>query len=135
MKQGERFIFVRYFNVVHFLNVKIFGWTNFFWVATTFRGSIRLWYMSCAIARACLCTCLKHWRRAKKSTPCLIKKASRRAADRTSKTTTSLIFHFLWNKKILQENHVYLFVISLIQWWKLYCQKQPPEVFCIKRCS
>ena len=31
----------------------------------------------------------------KKSTPCLIKKASRRAADRTSKTTMFLIFHFL----------------------------------------
>ena len=25
MKQGERFIFVRYFNVIHFLNVIIFG--------------------------------------------------------------------------------------------------------------
>ena len=48
-----------------------------------------------AIACARLRTRLKHWRRAKKSTPCLIKKASRRVADRTSKTTTFLIFHFL----------------------------------------
>ena len=32
--------------------------------------------MGRAIARACLRTRLKHWRRAKKSTPCLIKKAS-----------------------------------------------------------
>ena len=48
-----------------------------------------------AITRARLGTRLKHWRRAKKSTPCLIKKASRRMADRTSKTTTFLIFHFL----------------------------------------
>ena len=31
----------------------------------------------------------------KKSTPCLIKKASRCAADRMSKTTTFFIFHFL----------------------------------------
>ena len=54
-------------------------------------------------------TCLK-------STPCLIKKASRCAADRTSKTTF-FIFHFLYNTKILRENHVYLW---LVQWWKLY---------------
>ena len=71
------------------------------------------------IGRACLCTRLKRWRRAKKSTPCLIKKASRCAADRTSKTTTFFIFHFLCNTKILQENHVYLF-IWLVQWWKLH---------------
>ena len=69
-----------------------------------------------AIACARLRTCLKHWRRARKSTPCLIKKASRRVAYRTSKTTTFLIFRFLWNTKILREKHVYLFVISLIQW-------------------
>ena len=47
------------------------------------------------IARACLCTCLKHWRHAKKSTPCLIKKSSKCVADRTSKTAKFLIFHFL----------------------------------------
>ena len=46
-----------------------------------------------AIARARLCTRLKHWRRAKKSTPCLIKKASRCATDRTSKATF-FIFRF-----------------------------------------
>ena len=51
--------------------------------------------MKRAIARARLHTRLKHWRRAKKSTPCLIKKASRCVTDRTSKTTTFLIFHFL----------------------------------------
>ena len=55
----------------------------------------------------------------KKSTPCLIQKASRCAADRTSKTTF-FIFHFLCNTKIVRENHVYLFVIWLVQWWKLY---------------
>ena len=55
---------------------------------------IRLRHMRRAIARAHLGTRLKHWRRAKKSTPCLIKKASRRVADPTSKTTF-LIFHFL----------------------------------------
>ena len=52
--------------------------------------------------------------------PCLIKKASRCAADRTSKTTTFFIFNFLCNTKIFQENHVYLFVIWLVKWWKLY---------------
>ena len=56
---------------------------------------IRLQHMRPAIARARLCTRLKHWRRAKKSTPCLIKKASRCAADRPSKITKFLIFHFL----------------------------------------
>ena len=48
-----------------------------------------------AIARARLHTRLKHWRGAKISTPYLIKKASRRVADRTSNITTFLIFHFL----------------------------------------
>ena len=47
------------------------------------------------IARARLRTRLKHWRRSKKSTPCLINKSSRRVADRTSKTATFLIFQFL----------------------------------------
>ena len=31
------------------------------------------------------------------------------------------IFQFLYNTKILRENHVYLFVIWLVQWWKLDC--------------
>ena len=46
----------------------------------------------------------------KKSTPFFIQKASRCAADRTSKATTLFIFHFLYNTKILRENHVYLFI-------------------------
>ena len=56
----------------------------------------------------------------KKSMSCLIKKASRRAADHTSKTTTFFIFHFLQNTKILQENHVCLlfhwFSVTSSQW-------------------
>ena len=48
-----------------------------------------------AITRTRLRTRLKHWRRAKKRKPCLIKKVSRRVADRTSKITMFLIFHFL----------------------------------------
>ena len=56
---------------------------------------IRLWHMRLrAIANARLCTGLKHYRRAKKSIPCLIKKAPRCAADCMSKTTF-FIFHFL----------------------------------------
>ena len=80
----------------------------------------RLQHMRCAIARAHLCLCLKRGRPAKKSTPCLIKKASRCVTDHASKTTTFFIFRFLYNAKILQENLVYLFVIWLVQWWKLY---------------
>ena len=53
----------------------------------------------------------------KKSKLCLIQKASRCPAHRMSKTTTLFIFHFLYNTKILRENHVYLW---LVQWWKLY---------------
>ena len=83
----------------------------------------RLCNMRHAIACACLCACLKHWRHAKKSTPYLIKKASRCAADCTSKTTTLFIFHILYNTKILRENQMYLFVISLVQWWKFYYQR------------
>ena len=66
------------------------------------------------IARACLCTRLKRWRRAKKTTPCLIKKASRCAADRTSKTTTFFVFCFLYNTKILRENLVYCYLIGSV---------------------
>ena len=54
-----------------------------------------LWHMRRAIAHAPLRTRLKHWKRANKTTTCLIKKASRRVADRTSKITTFLFFHFL----------------------------------------
>ena len=66
------------------------------------------------IACARLCTRLKCWRRAKKSTPCLIKKASRCATDRTSKATTFFIFRFLYNTKILRENHVYCYLIGSV---------------------
>ena len=95
----------------------------------------RLWHMRCTIARTCLCTRLKHWRHAKKNKPCLIKNASRYAADCTSKTATFFIFPFLSNTKILWENHLYLFVILLVQWWKWYYQKQPPEAFYKRRYS
>ena len=79
-----------------------------------------LWHTRYVIACARLSTCLKHWRCAKKRMPYLIKKASRCATDPTSKTTTFFIFCFLYNTKIVPENHVYLFVIWLVQWWKLY---------------
>ena len=79
----------------------------------------RLRHIRRAIAR--LDTSLKHLRCAKKSTPCFIQKASRRVADRTSKTTTTLfIFHFLYSTKILRDYHLYLFFISLVQWRKLH---------------
>ena len=88
------------------------------------RSKYRLRHVRRAIARARLCTrlCtrLKLSRRAKKSTPCLIKTDSRCAADHTSKTTF-FILHFPHNTKILRENQVSLFVIWLVQWWKLYC--------------
>ena len=80
----------------------------------------RLQQMRRPIACARLYTCLKHQRHAKKSMPFLIQKASRCAADHTAKTTMLFIFHFLYNTKILRENHVYLFFISLVQCWKLY---------------
>ena len=51
----------------------------------------RFWHVRCAITHACLCTCLKQ-RCAKKSMPCLIRKASRRAADCMSKTATCFIY-------------------------------------------
>ena len=79
------------------------------------KRNFRLQHMRCVITCACLCTCLKHWRRTKKSMPCLIKKASRCAADHTPKTAKFFIFSFLSNTKILGENHVYLFVILLVQ--------------------
>ena len=66
-----------------------------------------------ATARAHLCTCLKHWSCAKKSMPCLIKKASRCVTDRTSKITF-FIFCFLYNTKILRENHVHCYLIGSV---------------------
>ena len=72
------------------------------------------------------CTCMplhtpKSFGTCKISTTCLITKASRCAADHTSKTTMFFFFQRSYDKlsKILQQNHVYL-LISLIQWWKLY---------------
>ena len=44
----------------------------------------------------------------------LIQKASRCVSK-----TKLFIFHFLYNTKILWENHVYLFFVSLVQLWKL----------------
>ena len=63
--------------------------------------------------RASARTRLKRWTRAKKSTPCLIEKASRCATDRTSKTTF-FVFCFLYNTKILRENHVYCCLIGSV---------------------
>ena len=50
----------------------------------------------------------------KKNIPCLVQKASRCAADCTSKTSV----FYLWlslNTKILEKNHVCLFFISLVK--------------------
>ena len=33
MEKGKRFIFLRYFNVMHFHNVIVFRWRTFSWVA------------------------------------------------------------------------------------------------------
>ena len=81
----------------------------------------RLQHMKRVITCTPLCACLKPCRHAKKSRPCLIKKASRCAADCTSKITTFFIFHFLSNTKILRENHVYLCyfigsVVKIVLW-------------------
>ena len=46
------------------------------------------------VAHARLCALQKHWRRAEKSTPFLIKKASKCAADRRLKQQHSLSFTF-----------------------------------------
>ena len=70
-----------------------------------------------AIARACLCAHLKHLRCAKKSMSCLIKKASRRVADRTSKTTTFFIFHSVKHKDIKRKSCVFIcyFIGSVVK--------------------
>ena len=91
------------------------GWNKLELPGMSWNYLDRLRHLRHVIAHARLCTRLKHYRRAKKSMPCLIKKASRCATDRTSKMF--FIFHFLYNTKILRENHVYLW---LVQWWKLY---------------
>ena len=114
---------VHYFldSVMSFIDILYIFFSNKELFNTKIMILFRLQYMRHAITDACLWTRLKHWRHANKSTPYFIKKASRCAADCTSKTAAFFIFHFLYNTKILRENHVYLFVISLVQWWKLYC--------------
>ena len=84
-----------------------------FWEKSQF-GDNRLQHMRRAIALARLCTRLKHWARAKRNTSCFIKKASRCATDHTSKTTTFFIFRFLYNTKILRENHVYCYLLGSV---------------------
>ena len=59
------------------------------------KSQCRLRHMRRAIARARLCARLKDWRRARED---LIKKASRCAADRTSKTTASVKHKHLTRK-------------------------------------
>ena len=66
-----------------------------------------------AIPRARHCTRLKRWRRAEKITLCLIKKASRCAADRKSKTTTFFIFHFY----ITERSYEKIMCIYLFDWF------------------
>ena len=70
-----------------------------------------------AIARARLCARLKHLRCAKKSTSCLIKKASRRAADRTSKTARFFIFHSVKHKDIKRKSCIFIcyFIGSVVK--------------------
>ena len=75
----------------------------------------RLQHMRCVMACARLCTCLKHWRHAKKSTPCLIKKASRCAAYSTSKTAKFIIFPFLSNTKRKSCVFVCYFIGSVVK--------------------
>ena len=76
---------------------------------------IRLRHMRRAIARARLCTCLKHQRRVKKSTPCLIQKASRYAADRTSKKQHFLSFTFYKTQSSFQK---IMCVYFLFRWFR-----------------
>ena len=71
-------------------------------ISVGLHGITRLWHMRHVIAHACLCTCLKQ-RHAKESMPCLIKKASRCAADHTSRTTMFFIILSTFYK--MQRSH------------------------------
>ena len=76
-------------------------------------SKFRLQHMRRAITRTCLCTHLKPLRCAKKSMPCLIKKASRCAADCMSKTTVFLSFTFY----ITQRSYEKIMCIYLFDWF------------------
>ena len=84
------------------------------------KTKVRLWHKRCAIAHAYICTRLKHERCAKKSTPCLIKKLQgvRQIARRNKVFHLSKLFERETFKDLTRKSCV--FVISLIQWWKLY---------------
>ena len=77
----------------------------------------RLWYMRHAIACACLRTCLKHWRHAKKSTPCLIKKASRHVADCPSKKQRFYLSFSVKHKDLTRKSCVFIcyFIDSVVK--------------------
>ena len=93
--------------------------------------SIRLPHMRHVIARACPCTCLRHWRHAKKACLGWLKKLQSVWQITHLKQQHSLSFTF----GKLQRSYEKIMCISLVQWWKLYYQKQSLEVFHIKRCS
>ena len=79
---------------------------------------LRLRHIKRAIARARLCRCLKHWIHAqKKNTPCLIKKASRCAADRTLKQQVFYLSLSIKHKDVTRKScvFVYYFIGSVVK--------------------
>ena len=63
------------------------------------------------IACTRLCTCLKHQRRAKKSLPCLIQKASRCVADRTSNISVFYLSLSIKHKDLTRKSCLFIFYL------------------------
>ena len=82
----------------------------------------RLWHMRHAITHTCLSTHLKHAKKSMQKKACLVlfKKLQGVWQIARLKQQRFLSFTFCITTKILRENHVYLFFISLVKWWKLY---------------
>ena len=79
---------------------KIKSWNILKYVVVKASLEPRLWHKSY------IYTCLNHYRHARKSMPCLIKKASRCVADHMSKTTTFLSSTFIKYKYFMIKSGV-----------------------------
>ena len=85
---------------------------------------IRLRHMRRAIASTCLCACLKYRRKAHLV---WLRKLQDAWQIARLEQQHSLLSLSVKQKDLTRKSCV--FVISLVQWWKLYYQKQQPEVF------
>ena len=80
---------------------------------------IMLWYVTYAISWACLWTSLKHEGHTKEACLVWLKKLQSVQQIKHLKQQRFLYFNFYKTQRSYEKNLVYLFIILLVQWWKL----------------